>query len=106
MASLHKDKDLWQKFVWVKRGKQRRLVIQELENEQPVTGEELRKKMNTIIKTEPKFSLREISRNLRGFQQKGIVECLDDDAPYGRHYILTKKGSVIKEKIKKYAQKD
>ena len=106
MTSLHHDKDLWKKFSWIKKGRQRRIVIQELENDEPITGVELRKKINQKIPEEPKLSLREISRHMTTFKDKGLVKCLDEDAVYSRHYILTKKGLVIKEKIRKYAQKD
>ena len=71
-----------------------------MKNDEPITGEELRKKIDKKIKEEPKLSLREISRHMATFKNNGIVECLDEGAVYSRHYILRKKGSVIKEKNK------
>ncbi|MFH1636798.1 MAG: hypothetical protein ABIB71_00050 [Candidatus Woesearchaeota archaeon] len=87
-------------YRWLKRGRQRILVIRDMEPNHPVTGEELRKKLNYAIKDRPKLSLREISRHLTSFEKKGMVKCLDSDQPYGRHYILTKKGERIKKNVK------
>jgi len=82
---------------WIKRGRQRKLVITELQKDQPVFAEELRKSVNDKVKSGTKLSLREISRQLSSFKEKKIVICLDEELPCGRSYLLTKLGSKIKQ---------
>ncbi len=101
---MTKSKGFWIRYSKVKRGKQRAIVLKELETEPPITGEELRKKINTKIKEnkiEKKegFSLREISRQLRFFEKEGIVKCIDKSAPYGVPYQLTTLGKHIKKEL-------
>ncbi|RJQ21366.1 hypothetical protein C4580_02385 [Candidatus Woesearchaeota archaeon] len=90
----------WTLFSWVKRGKQRVAVLIALQPNQPVTGQELRKKINAEGKIHP-LSLREISRHLTAFKDEGIAECLDENAPYGKHYVLTDLGVKIRAEVSK-----
>jgi len=46
-----------------------------------------------------------ISNNLRDLRQKGLVECLNQDAKKGRMYILTKRGDEIVNNIKEILKK-
>ncbi len=103
---MTKSKGFWIKFSRVKRGKQRVIVLKELEVEPPITGEELRKKINIKIKENKLekregFSLREISRQLRFFEKEGLVRCIDKSVPYGVPYQLTNLGEVIKKELVK-----
>tara|TARA_Y100000310_G_scaffold269928_1_gene283451 strand:- start:69 stop:371 length:303 start_codon:yes stop_codon:yes gene_type:complete len=89
---------------WIKRGRQRKLVLTELQKDQPIFAEELRKSVNDKIKSGTKLSLREVSRQLSGFKEKKIVICLDEELPWGRSYLLTKLGSKIKQLYSKTSQ--
>jgi len=75
-------------------GSQRKEVMRLLPNK-PFTGEEFRKKINE--KTSLRLSLREMSRHLTSFVKKGFAKCLNPDAPYNRLYLITNKGSKIRE---------
>lgn len=77
-------------------GSQRKEVIKLL-LDNPITAEELRKKINE--KTSLKLSLREMSRHLTSFAEKGFVKCLNPNAPYNRLYIITSLGKKIRDKI-------
>lgn len=101
---MTKSNSFWIKYSKVKRGKQRVIVLKELEIEPPITGEELRKEINTKIKEnkiEKKegFSLREVSRQMRFLEKEGLVNCIDKSVPYGVPYQLTNLGKRIKEEL-------
>lgn len=87
----------WKDYSWIIMGSQRKEVIKLLPDV-PVTAEELRKKIND--KTSLKLSLREMSRHLTSFAEKGFVKCLNPDAPYKRPYIITNLGKKIREDLK------
>lgn len=82
---------------WIKRGRQRKLVLNELQKDHPVFPEELRKSINEKIQDGTKLSLREVSRQLADFKEKAMVVCLDEELPWGRSYILTDLGNKIKQ---------
>ena len=98
--------ELFKLLSWIKRGRQRKLVLSELQKESPVFPEEFRKSVNGKIKTGTKLSLREVSRQLTTFKEKKIVICLDEDLPWGRSYLLTKFGIKIKQLYSKISKKD
>lgn len=77
-------------------GSQRKEVIRLL-SDNPITAEELRKKINE--KTNLKLSLREMSRHLTSFAEKGFVKCLNSNAPYNRLYLITNTGKKIRGKL-------
>jgi len=77
-------------------GSQRKEVMKSLP-EKPFTAEELRKKINE--KDSLKLSLREMSRHLTSFTDRGFVKCLNPEAPYNRSYVITEKGKKIKEEL-------
>ncbi len=91
-----KGANFWRLYGWINRGKQRREVIKYIPDK-PITAEELRKEINS--KTELKLSLREMSRHLTSFADKGLMECLTPDEPYGRLYIITSPGKKVKLKL-------
>jgi len=87
---------LWKDCVWVNMGSQRKEVVKLLPD-RPLTVEELRKRINE--KSSLKLSLREMSRHLTSFVEKGFVHCLNPEAPYNRPYIITEKGKKIRDEI-------
>jgi hypothetical protein len=89
--------ELLRLLSWIKRGRQRKLVLKELLEDQPIFPEELRKSINEKIKDGTKLSLREVSRQLAHFKTKKIAICLDEELPWGRSYILTDLGNKIKQ---------
>lgn len=91
---------------WIKRGRQRKLVLNELQKDYPVFPEELRKSINEKIKEGTKLSLREISRQLTDFKNKKIVVCLDEELPWSRSYLLTNQGIKIKQLYSKLKSKN
>ncbi len=82
----------WELYAWVNRGRQRKEVLRLLPKT-PLTAEVFRKEVNS--KTNLRLSLREMSRHLTSFKEKGILTCLTPEAPYGRLYVLTKKGKEL-----------
>ncbi len=81
-------------YSWVVRGKQRREIINTLEEEQTPT--EVSKKSG--------YSLNNTSRVLREFKEKGIARCLNPKEKTGRLYSLTEKGRQIKKKVIEHQQ--
>lgn len=77
-------------LAWVKRGKQRRDVIKAVDG--PVTPTEVAKQAG--------YSLNNTSRVLNDFAHKGLTKCLNPKDKTGRLYVLTKKGKVLKDKIR------
>ena len=89
-------------YCWIMRGLQRKLVLKHL-TEEPITAEELRKKINSKLPNGIKpLSLREMSRQLTSFTKQELAECLSPNAPYSRPYRLTKKGVTFKSKFNNY----
>lgn len=96
-ACLPMDKkELWENCGWILRGKQRKIVLLNLPKT-PLSPESFRKGLNST--TDLKLSLREMSRHLKSFQEKGIISCLTKNAPYGKLYQITPKGSKLKKEI-------
>lgn len=86
-------------LYWILLGSQRRKVLKNFP-EKPITAEELRKIIND--KTPLRLSLREISRHLTSFAEKGLIKCLNPDAPYNRYYSITAIGEKIRKQISNY----
>ena len=76
-------------YSWVLRGIQRKTVIKVMD----------RVKIPRDIGKESKISSKDTSRTLRDFVNKGIAECLNEEAKTGRLYKLTKLGKTIREEI-------
>ena len=83
-------------YAWINMGSQRKEVMGFLPDK-PFTAENLRKKINEKISL--KLSLREMSRHLKSFIERGILTCLNSSAPYNRLHVLTKKGKDLKESV-------
>lgn len=82
-------------FVWLVRGRQRRLVFAKLKLE--FMPNALRKEINQAI-AKP-ISLRETSRHIRDFEERRLVQCINKTDPYNRIYHLTAKGRILQEKV-------
>lgn len=76
---------------WVKRGKQRRGIIVNIEGHETPT--EISKKSG--------YSLNNTSRVLNDFSKRGLVKCLNPKEKTGRLYELRPAGRLIKDKLKK-----
>ena len=83
-------------YAWINMGGQRREVMR-LFPDKPITAEELRKKINE--KSSLTLGLREMSRHLTTFAKRGILKCINPDAPYNRSYIITDKGKKIRKQL-------
>ncbi len=94
------DEEYWELYGWVKRGRQRRLVLAEL-RERPVTGQEFRKRLNARLPADSQLSLREVSRHFTSFADKGLMRCLTSGQPYGKLYVLTDKGKKVQKEVQK-----
>jgi len=83
-------------YCWIVRGSQRKIVLKYLSDE-PITAQELRKKINTNLPEGVKpLSLREMSRHLTSFAEKGLAQCMAPNAPYSKPYRLNKIGLSLK----------
>ena len=89
-----KNPKFWKIYSWINLGSQRREVMRLLPDK-PITAEELRKRINN--KDSLKLSLREMSRHLTSFVEKGLMECLNPEAPYNRLYVITNAGKKIRK---------
>jgi DNA-binding PadR family transcriptional regulator len=94
--------EIFKLLSWIKRGRQRKLTILALKEEEPIYAVELKKRINNNVKEGTKLSLREISRQLNNFKNQNLVLCLDEEMPYSRSYVLTKKGEKIKKEFDNY----
>jgi len=87
------DRDI----IWLLRGSQRKEVFLSLPDKEFMPNK-LRKELNSKLKTT--LSLREMSRHLRDFENKGFLQCLNKEDPYNRIYVMTKRGKDIQRKFK------
>ncbi len=95
LKSMYKlDKNI----IWLLRGSQRKAVFLNLPKD-PFMSNKLRKELNE--KKETSLSLREMSRHLRDFEEKGLINCINKEDPYNLFYVITNKGLRILQKLKK-----
>jgi len=80
----------WKLLSFVSRSEQRRSIIMSL----------VIPKTPSKIAKETKLAIAHVSRSLREFEDKGIVECKTPKEKVGRIYVLTKDGKDILKKIK------
>ena len=86
----------------VKKGKQRRLVIQHIEHGKPLMVSEIQKRTNEAIrklKEGKEIRLSDVSRTLRKLVDLNLVKCLNPRKRKGEKgilYRLTAKGEKIK----------
>jgi len=93
--SMSIDKDT----IWLLRGSQRKDVFLNLPDNEFMPNK-LRKELNQ--KTDLNISLREMSRHLRDFEERGFVKCINSEDPYNRIYKITDKGLRAIEKVKNF----
>jgi len=91
-----KNPKFWKTYSWINLGSQRREVMKLLPDK-PIAAEELRGRIND--RDSVKLSLREMSRHLTSFVEKGLMECLNPEAPYNRLYSITPSGKKIRTQI-------
>lgn len=70
---------------FVKRSRRRKQIIRELSD--PITPTEIADSLS--------LSVSHVSRTLREFERRDIVECKTPDAKIGRIYVLGKNGKEI-----------
>ena len=85
-------------IIWLLRGSQRKTVFLSLPKE-PFMPNKLRKELND--KKEVSLSLREMSRHLRDFEKRGLLNCINKEDPYNKIYAITNKGLNACKKLKK-----
>lgn len=81
----------WKLVSFVDRSKQRKELLSL--TKKPVTPTELARKLNT--------HLTHVSRTLRMFKDKGLVECLTPDETMSKYYKITRLGLEVLEEIEK-----
>lgn len=86
MSKLDTDK-----LSWVKRGKQRRDILINIDDSETPTD----------IAKKSGYSLNNTSRVLNDFRRKGIVRCINPKEKTGRLYVLKSAGKIIKDKLRK-----
>jgi len=84
--------------IWLLRGSQRKIVFLNIPKEAFMSNK-LRKELNEKLKTS--LSLREMSRHLRDFEERGFIDCINKDDPYNLIYSITNKGVKAQQKLKK-----
>ena len=80
---------------WLLRGSQKREVFKVLD------GYKIPAQIyKEAAKHNPKITRNSVSDVLREFKKKGIVICINEKEKKGRIYQLTKKGLLIKDKLR------
>jgi len=82
-----KSQDTWNLYSFVMRGKNRRLVLKSLTKPQTPTS----------IKENTRLGIKVVSRVLKEFNAKGIVECKTPNQKLGKVYVLSAKGKKVVE---------
>lgn len=59
------------------------------------------KRTPSQIAKDLKVSTTQVSRTLKQFEKKGLVECLTPDSKMGKIYILTEKGKELLAEFEK-----
>ncbi len=79
----------WELYSWVMRGSQRRKILKALNK--PMLPTELKGKAG--------MSLTNVSKTLKSFEVKGIVQCLTPHNKTGKIYGLTERGKKLREEM-------
>ena len=83
-------------FVWLIRGSQRSQLFAHLP-----ADEFLPNKLRKSLANSVKLSLREMSRHLGDFEEKGLVQCFNAQDPYNKIFKLTKAGAKLQDRVRK-----
>ncbi len=78
---------------WVLSVDRRVLVMKEIHENELIKASEISEKTGR--------SLQNISRALRELEEHGLIECLTPEKHTWKRYILTEKGAMIFEKLRK-----
>jgi len=95
MPTLDKD------AIWILRGAQRKTVFINLPKEMFMPNK-LRKELNARLQTlglQVPLSLTEMSRHVKGFERRGLIECSNEEDPYNKIYSLTSKGRKLQSNL-------
>lgn len=84
--------------IWLLRGSQRKLVFLNLPKDAFMPNK-LRKELNDNLKSS--LSLREMSRHLSDFGDKGFLICINQKDPYNKIYSMTSKGIKAQQELRK-----
>lgn len=88
------DDGLWEVLSYVQMSKNRKLVLKELdESRRPLTPTELSRQLNIAFNS--------ASRALRQLAGKGLVVCINPDAPRYRRYRMTSQGKRVWKELRK-----
>jgi len=78
----------WALYAWLKRGKRRRSILDELKkSKNPKSTSDICKNLNIAI-SQASFSLREL-------EEKKLIQCLNPNDKIGKLYEITESGSEI-----------
>jgi len=80
----------WELYSFIVRSDRRKGILVSLN----------KPKTPTEISKEVKVSVAHVSRTLKEFSKKGIIECLTPKAKVGRIYQLTAEGKILLEMLK------
>lgn len=83
------EKSLFKYYKWVYRGKQRKIIIKDLDKEKTATD----------IKKETNIKVTNVSDVLRAMVKMGLVKCLNPEDKLGRFYKLTKIGKKVRNEF-------
>jgi len=86
-------------IIWLVRGAQRKEVFLNLPKD-PFMPNKVRKEMNEKLKLS--LSLREISRHLRDFEERGFINCINREDPYNKIYSMTNNGLKMLQELKRF----
>ena len=82
----------WALYAWLKRGKRRNSILNELKkSDKPLTTNDISKNLNIAI-SQTSFTLGELT-------EKKLVECLNPTDKIGKLYRITKDGQEILNEI-------
>jgi len=82
----------WKTYSWLKRGPRRVNVLRYInDSEQPRTATEVKKDQKVDI-TQAAFTLNEL-------YEKKLVGCLNPEDHHGKLFVITKKGTLMIEKL-------
>lgn len=81
----------WDIVSFINRSKQRKEILSLTQN--PITPTEIKNKLDT--------HLTHVSRILRKFKERGLVECLTPNERMSKYYKITKLGKEVLKQLEK-----
>jgi len=87
-----KNMEIISLLTYVKPSKYRINILMALENEKFKIPSEIANEVGTITS--------HVSSHLSGLKERGLIECINEDAKKGRLYLITEKGKIVLDHIK------